>query len=237
MKQFRYKAKKGPSEIVEGFVSAETSDEAVEKINEMGLLAIDLGEAAAGGETPGRENLAEEIPPKSPVFYFGAGKISGPAAAHFFNHLARFLKSGVPILPALAITAEQTESAALSRVLENVKDQVREGAALSRALAAHASCFSPFDIAMTEAGESTGRLEETLEKIAQTRRAGERLRGKIRGALAYPIFLLAAGIAAVVFMLGYVIPKFTVFFDDLGRELPLVQLPVLVDGDCWCFVH
>lgn len=224
MKRFKYKAKKGPSEVSEGVLLAQSQDEAIDLINEMGLVPVQIEEEA---EVQRAEASAAAAPQKT-----SGEKVPAHVITLFYRHFSRFIKSGIPLLPSLVIVSEQTEHELFKAVLESAKGRVREGLALSKALAPYPHIFPPFDIAMIEAGESMGRMDQSLGRIAHHRKAQEVLISKIRMALAYPILVVTLAIAALIFMMTYVIPKFSRFFLDLGQELPL-PTKLLIEASFW----
>lgn len=211
MKVFRYRAKKGPAEVVEGVLQAESEEEIINKINDMGLVPVQIHEESA-------DKAVATVSAARPVYR----ALEGKAVTVFYKQLGRIIKSGIPLLPALALVAEQIDNARLKQIIEEIKKNVGEGHPLSRSLADYSDYFSPFDLAVLEAGEMTGHLEKSLSRIAGYRQSQEHLMSKVRGALAYPLFILTAGFGAAIFMLSYVIPKFSAFFLNLGQELPLV---------------
>lgn len=220
MKKFRYKAKKGPEEVVTGLLTAESQDEAIDKINEMGLLPIDV------------EVDEPRAPAKQAIRRVRPKKISAHELAVFSRQLTALVKSGVPILRGISIISEQSFNLYLKDVLERIRDSVREGNNLSSAMAQFPSVFSTFDVAMIQAGESAGKIDEALLAIAKYREDEERVLAKVRSAIAYPLFVISLGVATVGFMLTYVIPKFSSFFLDLGQELPL-PTRILITASQW----
>ncbi len=209
MKRYKYKAKKGPEDVVEGILSAESRDEAIDKINNMGLVPVQIEEEtrhAAPGRDPQPKTIKSSVPAR--------------VITHFYRQFSRFIKSGIPLLPALVIVSEQTEEPLLKSVLTKIKDKVREGMPFSKALAFYAPLFSPFDIAMAEAGESVGKMDDALARVARYRKGQEEILSKVRMALAYPAVVISLAAGALAFMMTYVVPKFSLFFLDLGQELP-----------------
>ena len=212
MKQFRYEAKKG-RELVKGILSAETKDGAIDKINEMGLVPVELIEEKPDGK---QHHIFGEI--RATAFKGGGGQ----AIAVFYRQLGRLLKSGVPLLPSLALVAEQSDDRKLFPVLEMIKNQVRQGRSLAEALAEHPKFFNAFAIAMIELGESTGHLDDALRRLADCYERQSATRQKVKNALTYPAFVVLLGSFAFIFLLAYVVPKFSKLFSDLGQTLPLM---------------
>lgn len=210
MKQFRYEAKKG-LDSVKGILSAETQNEAIDKINEMGLVPVEVTE----------EDAREQEKALSSEGNLFAAKIKNRSLAIFFRQLGRLLKSGVPLLPALALITEQPEDKKLQPILEDIKSQVRDGRSLMEAMTRYPSIFNFFATSMIDLGESTGHLDEALCRLAESYEQQLQTHQKIKDALLYPAFVICLGAAALVFLLGYVVPKFSVLFRELGQSLPL----------------
>ena len=210
MKSYRYRAKKGPREIVEGTLSAVSQDEAIDKVNAMGLIPVDI-----------RENLIQAEEEKK-VRRQRWSRIGSGDLLAFYRQMAKLNKSGVPLLQAVFLVSQGLEKEAFKTVLDKIHKDIREGQTFSAALAAYPKIFSPFDIGMIQTGEAAGRLDEVLRQIADYREAQRALVSKVRGALAYPVFVMLMGIFTVGFMLSNVIPKFSRFFTDLGQELPWI---------------
>ncbi|MEK6283308.1 MAG: type II secretion system F family protein [Acidobacteriota bacterium] len=140
----------------------------------------------------------------------------------FNQQLAALVRAGIPILQAIAMLRKRAASARLRAVLGDVEDQIRGGAALSQAFAAQGSIFPRIYTASILAGERSGALDEVLLRYVTYMRRNVALRRKIRGALAYPLFLLFASGCMVTFLAVYVVPKMADLFTGFGTELPTV---------------
>src|SRR5215211_6941337 len=110
----------------------------------------------------------------------------------FNQQLAALIRAGIPILQAITMLRKRAASARLRTVLGDVEDQIRGGAALSEAFAAQGGIFPRIYTASILAGERSGALDEVLSRYVLYMRRNVALRRKIRGALAYPVFLLFA---------------------------------------------
>ena len=197
-------------------------------------------EAAAANEV--RARLESEgfrvfaiTPPKSEgVTSFtrlsGAGSRSRVKANDFllFNQqLAALLRAGIPILQAISMLRRRATSARLRAVLEEVEEAIRGGAALSQAFAAQGATFPRIYTASILAGERSGALDEVLSRYVTYMRRSVGLRRKIRGALAYPTFLLMASLGMVIFLTTFVVPRMSELFAGFGGNLPTVTQIVL----------
>src|SRR4029450_962991 len=139
----------------------------------------------------------------------------------FNQQLAALLRAGIPILQAISMLRRRATSVRLRAVLEEVEEAIRGGAALSQAFAAQGSIFPRIYTASILAGERSGALDEVLSRYVNYMRRSVGLRRKIRGALAYPAFLLIACLGMVVFLTTFVVPRMSDLFSGFGNNLPL----------------
>ncbi len=116
----------------------------------------------------------------------GSNKIDLKDLAIMSRQFATMIDSGLSLLKALSILAEQTESKPLARVLNDVRGDVEGGASLSSAMAKHTKAFPPLMINMCRAGEVGGFLDQVLLQIASNMEAEVKLRSKIKSAMTYP---------------------------------------------------
>jgi type IV pilus assembly protein PilC len=140
----------------------------------------------------------------------------------FNQQLAALVRAGIPILQAISMLRKRAASARLRAVLGDVEEQIRGGAALSHAFASQGSIFPRIYTASILAGERSGALDEVLLRYVTYMRRNVALRRKIRGALAYPLFLLFASGCMVTFLTIYVVPRMSDLFSGFGTELPTV---------------
>ena len=214
MPLYFYKAKKGPDEVIEGKIEAVDEKEAIEKLNRLGYVATKLEVY-----TP----LTKKISLSKPTHF----KIKYHQITIFSRQLASLLKSGVPILSALAILREQSENPPLKYILTEVYNAIKEGESFSEALKKYPKVFSPLYLALVKTGEDSGDLPNALLRIAEYRQKEEEFLSKFRTALIYPLFMVLVGIGTVIFMLVFVLPKISQIFLNLGQELPLPTRIVL----------
>ena len=157
----------------------------------------------------------------------GRAKVKANDFLLFNQQLAALLRAGIPILQAISMLRRRATSVRLRAVLEEVEEAIRGGAALSQAFAAQGSIFPRIYTASILAGERSGALDEVLSRYVNYMRRSVGLRRKIRGALAYPLFLLAASLGMVIFLTIYVVPRMSELFSGFGGNLPLVTRVVL----------
>ncbi|HEV3469421.1 MAG TPA: type II secretion system F family protein [Pyrinomonadaceae bacterium] len=145
----------------------------------------------------------------------------------FNQQLAAIIRAGIPILQAVAMLRRRAASSRLRAVLADVEEKIRGGMSLSSAFAAQGPIFPRIYTSSILAGERSGALDDVLMRYVGYMRRAVEIRRKIRGALSYPLFLLAASTGMVVFLTAYVVPKMSTLFEGFGRELPWVTTVVI----------
>jgi len=141
----------------------------------------------------------------------------------FSQELAVLLEAGIPLLEALQTLREKDEGHAADGPLDDVIQALRDGQSVSAALARAPADFDPLFIALVAASERSGQLPTTLRDHATYLAWLQALAGQLRAALVYPVLLLAAGGAVILFLLLFVLPRFAGVFDGMGRDLPLAS--------------
>ena len=137
--------------------------------------------------------------------------------ALFANKLAALVDAGVPIVRSLDLMARQQRMPLFKRALT----AVTRGGSLGAALRSWPRVFDKLTIAMVEAGEAGGVLDESLRRLAKLLEGNARLQNQIKGAMGYPVAVLAIAILVFLGMTIFLIPNFAGIFEDLGAELPL----------------
>ncbi len=229
MPKFLYRAKRGPTELVDGHVEAATLDEAVEKLDQMGLFPVQLDELSAETKkaatpkdpekvTTQKSRPSVQINPAKPGIF---SRVKSSEITLFGRQLASLIKSGVPILRALWIISEQTQNPRFCQFLDDAQKQINNGKTLSGVLAEYPKLFPPIYVALVRTGEDSGNLQEAMLRISDYRQRQEEILSRVRTAMAYPALMALTGVGTIIFMLTYVIPKLTNLFSSLGSHLPL----------------
>ena len=130
------------------------------------------------------------------------------------------IEAGVSVVAALVTLEEQTDDAFLAETLAEVRSDVESGLVLSRALARHPKVFDRLFVSMVEAGESSGTLDEVLDRVATQIEKATQLKRRVRGAMVYPAVVISFATLVLIFMLLFIIPVFVKVFEDLDGELP-----------------
>lgn len=141
--------------------------------------------------------------------------------AIFSRQLALLVDAGLPLVRALEVSSKQTEDPYLKKVIATLAEEVSGGAALSDALAGFPRTFTQFFIHLVRSGETTGRLREVLEYLADDAERNFDLKSKVRGALAYPAFIISAMVVVGFIVMTFVVPKLTEVLTESGATLPL----------------
>ncbi len=207
MPTFVYRAKKSSAETVSGQINAQTKDEAVDLISQLGFLPISV--------EPQVVKVVE------------VGRIKSKEIYIFSKQLANLMKSGVSLLRALKIVEEQTSNVYFKHVIASIADNVKNGRALSESLALYPKVFSPLFVTMIHAGEESGNLYEILMSIAAHQQRQEEIKSKVKTAMVYPCLMAGVGLATIFFILCFVLPKMAGLFSSLGNNLPLPTMILL----------
>ena len=141
--------------------------------------------------------------------------------ALFASKLSALVDAGVPILRSLDLMRSQQRSSKFRRALTGMTQDVNQGDSLANSMRRWPQVFDNLSIAMVEAGETGGVLDETLQRLAKLLEDNAKLQNQIRGALGYPVTVLVIAVAVFLGMTIFLIPVFASIFDQLGAELPL----------------
>jgi len=152
---------------------------------------------------------------------FFEAKISIKEKALFANKLSAMVDAGVPIMRSLDLMRRQQKSALFRRALAAMTDDVNQGGTLASAMRRWPKVFDNLSIAMVEAGEAGGVLDETLKRLAKLLEENARLQNQLKAAMSYPVTVLVIAILVFLGMTIFMIPTFADIFAQLGVELPV----------------
>lgn len=147
------------------------------------------------------------------------------------RQLATLLESGLTLDRSLGVLSELTTEEHVVRVLQDLQERVRGGATFSSALEAQDGQFAKLYVNMVRAGEASGAVDQVLGRLADYLERSAELRGTITSALVYPMILLVVAGLSVIMLLVFVVPQFTVLFEDMGAALPTPTRIVVGAGD------
>lgn len=213
MPTYTYLAKKNLNESVEGIIVADSKDNAVDKLIEMGLSPVKVEPlvSEARGSGPGRA--------AAPVL--SGGGLSRRDLAVFTSQLKSLIRARVDLLKSLSILYGQADKAKLKSLVLDLHSRVKNGVTFSEALAAHKEFFPGLYINLIRSGEASGRLDEVLEQLDRFLAKDEEFKMHVRTAMAYPLLMITVGIGVIFVLFSYVIPKLAAIFTDFDYDLPL----------------
>lgn len=165
------------------------------------------------------------------VFKGFKSKIKLTELVLFSRQLATMIDSGISLVQALEILSEQMESPAFKVIMADVKKDVSTGTSFHDALAKHPSAFSPLFVNMVKAGESSGSLDDIMERLASYLEKTDSLIRKVRSAMVYPVVVAVMAIVITLVLMIKVVPVFKSMFADFGSELPLPTQALIMVSD------
>jgi len=182
---------------------------------------LELAKAAVAERGFQGAMLTEQKPPawfEIPVTLFN--RVPEIEKVIFSRQLSVLVGAKVPLVQSLRTVANQTASEAMRKVVADLASEVEGGATLSAAMADHPKVFPAFASSLIESGETTGRLDEVLNYLADQQEKDHDLKKKVQGAMFYPAFILVGLVVVGTIMMVFVIPKLTSILTESGAKLP-----------------
>ena len=216
MKKFLYKAKGSNGKIVTGTVTATNEFEAENVLMKHNLVAMELRSATTSPFN---------------VMAFFTGKIGSRDKSIFARQLATMIGAGLTLPKAIKVASSQARTERLRSIYLDVYKDLEEGTSFSIALSKHPEAFDQVFVSVVGAGEATGKLDVVLKQIAQQLENDNNFVSKVRGAMYYPGFILAALFGIGGYMMVKVIPTLKGLFDQQGVSLPIATKLLLAISD------
>ncbi|MFB6265216.1 MAG: type II secretion system inner membrane protein GspF [Bradymonadaceae bacterium] len=230
MPVYEYKGLDDQGEEVSGIQDAENKSALRQQLQSQGIYTTDIWEGEEGESgSRGREIDLGQL----------FERVTLRDIAVLTRQLATLLRAGIPLVRALNALTDQLQNQELKRVVSDIRRQVNEGSSLASAIGDHPEHFSDLYKNMVEAGESSGNLDLVLERLTEFLDDQIELRGKIIGAMIYPLLMTLVGAALLGLIFTFVIPKVTQLFEDQGKALPLVTRLLIGVSDLltnWIFL-
>ncbi len=208
MSKFTYIAKDKAGHTIKGDMEVSSKQHALGILRDKGLLILKLEET--------RDVLSLSFLAK----LFGRKKVPNDEIMIFTRQMATMTEAGITVVTSLDTLVEQVDNALLKKTLQDVRDSVNTGASLSEAMGKHPSVFSPYFVNMIKAGESSGMLDNVLERLAIYLEKTSALNKKIRSAMIYPTVVTSMAVIITLVMILKVIPVFKDIFSGFGAALP-----------------
>ncbi|MEP7183104.1 MAG: type II secretion system F family protein [Betaproteobacteria bacterium] len=230
MPVFRYKAVDTAGDVSVGELEAANESEIVDRLRDQGLMPMQVGPAAAGaGSAPagaGGRGAGAGLRSR----WFTPKKVTRDHLMAITRELATLLRAGLPLDRALEILIGLAPTPPVAGLLQQIRDDVRGGKALSQALDVRRDVFDRFYVNIVRAGEAGGALGVVLTRLADTMERNKELRETVKAALIYPTILIGVAATSVMVLLIYVVPQFEQTFSQAGKALPLPTQIVVVVG-------
>ena len=214
MPVYEYKALDIKGRNLKGIINAESLFAARQRLRETNIFPIDLNETSA------EEN---KVPTGRSIGDFFK-RIGLQEVSVMTRQLATLLGASLPLVPSLTALISQTTHPRLKKTLAQIKEDVNEGNSFASSISHYPAIFSNLYINMVRAGEASGTLDIVLEKLADFNESQQALRGKIKAALAYPIFMFLIGSIVLFFLTTFVVPKITGIFSEMHQTLPGITI-------------
>jgi len=207
MALFNYQAKDVTGKLKKGKIKAKSQHEAYKVLRQQKLRVIGVEEIP---ETIWNKDFELKSPMKQRDFVI------------YLRQFATLIRAGITVVNATAILAKQTDSKILKEILIEIENDLRNGNNLSDAYTKYPKVFKPMFTHMIQAGETSGTIDLTLERLANYYDRQYRLKQKVISALVYPIILMILAVMVVIFLLLFIIPLFVDLFENLDSELPAI---------------
>lgn len=207
MPLYYFRAKDPNRRVVQGRVKAISRDEVEKKLMSKQLVLI-----SAVVQNKKKVNLLE----------VNIGGISHKKVVLATRQLAFLVKASVPIAQALDIVGKNTDDAPLRKIFEELSESIIAGKSFSLSLSAYPKIFDELYVNMVRAGEEGGSLDTMLNQLASYIEKTEKIRGQVKSAMMYPIFISVVAILIVIGMIIYLVPKFEEIFAEADQELPAI---------------
>jgi type IV pilus assembly protein PilC len=242
MPKYDYIALDSRGKETKGSIEVGSQNEAIGRVKEMGLFPTKIVEAeriqdksagkkakpvagkAAGKKKGGGLSLEIKIPGLT-------GGVKPKVLTTFTRQLATLVDAGLPLLRGLRVLEKQERSATLKRILGELALAIEGGSTFSEALAQHPKVFNRLFVNMVKAGELGGVLEVVLKRLAEFSEKAQKIKGKVKAALFYPVAVLFVAMGILTLLLVFVIPRFKEVFSHMGVKMPGFTLFVLAVSD------
>ena len=229
---YNYIALKNNKDIVKGKVNAEDLREARESIRSLGFIPTKVYEEKTKSE--------EDSEKKTEVKGGKIKKLGLQDRMDFTSTLQILAQSGIPIIESLMFIENDAAKLKVRLVAKELRRQIMAGATFADTIAKYPDQFGQICIGLVKAGEDSGELEKTLQRLLKLLGKEAAIRGKVIGTLMYPMFVIVLAVIIVLVMLMFVFPVFKEMFDGMGKDLPWITATLMSAGiflkTYWFFV-
>lgn len=208
---FRYNGRSMEGQLKKGTIDAASKAQAIQKLREMKINPREVEES--------KSILHKELSL--------GGKVKNQDFVIYTRQFATLIRAGVSIVESTRILADQTKSKPLKKALNSVEEDVRSGLTFSEAANKYPNVFPAVFVNMIRAGEATGNLDTSLDRLAMSLEKQFAIKKKVQSTMTYPVILLILTFGVAGFLMLTVVPQFVSMFDDMGAELPTITKVVM----------
>ena len=206
MAVFTWEGMKKTGEVVKGNIDAQNESAVIALLRQQDIRPINVKEKKAAFDF-GKLNIFKE-------------KVGGKELSIFTRQFATMIDAGLPLVQCLDILGSQQENKTFQKTIKDIKSSIEGGSTFAAALKKHPETFDSLYSNLVAAGEVGGMLDAILARLATYIEKAEKLKGRVKGAMIYPIVVLSVAAGAVAILLLFVIPVFAKMFADVGAALP-----------------
>lgn len=208
---FRYSGRSIEGQLKKGTIDAASKAQAIQKLREMKINPREVEES--------KSLLHKELSL--------GGKVKNQDFVIYTRQFATLIRAGVSIVESTRILADQTKSKPLKKALNSVEEDVRSGLTFSEAANKYPNVFPAVFVNMIRAGEATGNLDTSLDRLAMSLEKQFAIKKKVQSTMTYPIILLVLTFGVAGFLMLTIVPQFVTMFNDMGAELPTITKVVM----------
>lgn len=219
MRSFAYKATTHAGDLEESYMEADTADEVISRLHDRQLIPLTVKEKRK------KRDISER-----PDLKFTFWGLSQKKLLIMTQELSTLLNAGLPLNRSLQIVTDISDSEKVRAIVGNLLEVIEGGGSFSGALAQRDNKFPEIYINMVKAGEEGGVLPQVLERLSEYIEASIELRNDVINTLIYPVVLTLVGGCSLIFILIFVIPRFSAIFADMGASLPLTASLIIGAG-------
>ena len=240
MPKYDYEALDSRGNATKGSIEVASQNEAIGRVKEMGLFPTKVAEAAKAQEKSAVKKAKPAAKPKGKkggamninikIPGLGSG-VKPKVLTTFTRQLATLVDAGLPLLRGLRVLEKQERNANLKSILGQLSLAIEGGSTFSEALAQHPKVFNRLFVNMVKAGELGGVLEVVLKRLAEFSEKAQKIKGKVKAAMFYPVAVLVVAVGIMILLMVMVVPKFKEVFSGMGFALPGFTVFVLWVSD------
>ncbi len=243
MPKYNYVALDAHGKETKGTIEVASQNEAIGRVKEMGLFPTKITEtdkAAKEGKSAGKKVKAKPAAKAKGkkgkgmsinIAIPGMSGVKPKVLMTFTRQLATLVDAGLPLLRGLRVLEKQERNPNLKRILGDLALSIEGGSTFSEALAQHPKVFNKLFVNMVKAGELGGVLEVVLKRLAEFSEKAQKIKGKVKAAMFYPVAVLIVAVGIMILLMTMVVPKFKEVFGGMGITLPKFTVFVLWVSD------